>query len=223
MALWRLLTLPVVLAVAAGTAHGAPITVVSAENVYGGIAAQIGGDEVAVTSILSSPDQDPHLFEASPSTAKALAEARVIIMNGADYDPWMKKLIPSGKPESRLVIDVAELVGRKPGDNPHLWYDLDAVRTFAAKFEQILAAEDPVHETDYSKRLAAFGAELEGISKKVRSMRERYAGVPVTATEPVFGYMAEAIGLDMRNGTTYGQWMLAELQALDAALGSAYR
>jgi zinc/manganese transport system substrate-binding protein len=30
-------------------------------------------------------------------------------------------------------------------------------------------------------------------------MREKYAGSPITATEPVFGYMAKAIGLAMRN------------------------
>ena len=46
-----------------------------------------------MTSILTNPDQDPHLFEASADTAKALTDAKVVIVNGVDYDPWMEKLL----------------------------------------------------------------------------------------------------------------------------------
>src|SRR5664279_2072524 len=74
-----------------------PVSVVAAENFYGDVARQIGGPFVAVTSILSSPDQDPHLFEAAPSTARQLAGAQIVILNGADYDPWMEKLLGAHK------------------------------------------------------------------------------------------------------------------------------
>src|SRR6185437_7720354 len=67
------------------------VSVVAAENIYGDIAAQIGGAHVAVTSLISNPSQDPHLFEASPSAVRAIAGARIVILNGADYDPWMEK------------------------------------------------------------------------------------------------------------------------------------
>ena len=70
-----------------------PVKVVAAENFYGDIAAQVGGANVAVTSILSNPDDDPHLFEASASTARALADAKIVIVSGVDYDPWMEKLL----------------------------------------------------------------------------------------------------------------------------------
>ena len=68
------------------------IAVVAAENFYGDLAAQIGGNHIAVTTILSNPDQDPHLFESSVSTAKAVAHAQIVIYNGVDYDGWMEKL-----------------------------------------------------------------------------------------------------------------------------------
>lgn len=58
---------------APGLAWARPITIVAAENFYGDIANQIGGPEIKVTSILTNPDQDPHLFEASPSAARALS------------------------------------------------------------------------------------------------------------------------------------------------------
>ena len=78
-----------------------PVKIVAAENFYGDVARQIGGADVAVTSILSNPDEDPHLFEASAATAKALADARIVIVNGADYDPWMEKLLAANKSPGR--------------------------------------------------------------------------------------------------------------------------
>src|SRR5208283_3733653 len=97
-----------------------PVKVVAAENFYGDLATQIGGENVAVTSILSNPEDDPHLFEASPETAKALTDAKVVIINGVDYDPWMEKLLGAHKAPGRKEIVVGGLVGHKPGDNPHL-------------------------------------------------------------------------------------------------------
>src|SRR5260221_518041 len=78
-------------ATAISVAHAEPITLVAAESVYGSIAREIGGPDVAVTSVLSNPNQDPHEFEASASTARRIADARIVIYNGADYDPWMAK------------------------------------------------------------------------------------------------------------------------------------
>src|SRR5471030_2232878 len=92
-----------------GPALAGPVKIVAAENFYGDVAAQIGGADVAVTSILSSPDDDPHLFEASASTAKALASAKVVVVNGADYDPWMEKLLNAHKSPGRREILVATL------------------------------------------------------------------------------------------------------------------
>src|SRR5437879_3446528 len=99
------------------------IAVVAAENFYGDIAKQIGGDRVEVISILSNPDQDPHLFETTPGIVRQVADARIVILNGADYDPWMDKLIAAAPRPGRLVINVAALTAAKAGGNPHLWYD----------------------------------------------------------------------------------------------------
>ena len=113
----------VLLGSAAPAFAAGPITIVAAENFYGDLARQIAGPHAEVVSILSNPDQDPHLFEADASTAKALSNARVVIANGADYDPWIDKLLAASKAENRTEIVAADLVGRKPGENPHLWYD----------------------------------------------------------------------------------------------------
>ena len=182
----------------AQTARGA-IGVVAAENFYGDVAGQIGGAQVHVTSILSNPDQDPHLFEASPSVARAISDAQIVVYSGIDYDPWMDKLLGAARSSERTTIVVAELVGRKAGDNPHIWYDPATMLAYAKALGAALDADDPAHASGYDQRLARFTASIAPIQAKIATLRARLAGTPVTATEPVFGYMFEALGMQVRN------------------------
>ena len=183
----------------AAHAQDTKIPVVAAENFYGDVVQQLGGDRVDVTSILSNPDQDPHLFEASPKTARALQHASLVVYNGADYDPWMAKLLNVSKNDKRKTIVAAELIGKKSGDNPHLWYDPSTMPAVARAVSAALASADPAHKAAYDANLAKFLDSLKPIADKVAALRGQYAHVSVTATEPVFGYMSDAIGLDMRN------------------------
>ncbi len=176
-----------------------PVKVVAAENFYGDLASQIGGPNVVVTSILSNPDDDPHLFEASPDTAKALTDAKVVIVNGVDYDPWMEKLLSAHKAPGRKEIIVGALVGHKPGDNPHLWYDPATMKAVAKALVADLIAVDPAHKADYEQGQAKFLDSLKPLDDKITAMRKSYAGQPVTASEPVFGYQAGLIGLKVHN------------------------
>jgi zinc/manganese transport system substrate-binding protein len=176
-----------------------PVKVVAAENFYGDVASQIGGENVSVTSILSSPDQDPHLFEASPDTAKSLTDAKVVIVNGVDYDPWMEKLLSAHNAPGRKEIIVGKLVGRKAGDNPHLWYDPAYVKAAAKALTADLAAVDPAHKAEYEKGNAQFLDSLKPLDAKIAELKKKYAGQSVTLSEPVFGYQAQLIGLKVRN------------------------
>ena len=176
-----------------------PVKVVAAENFYGDLASQIGGANVAVTSILSNPDDDPHLFEASPDTAKALTDAKIVIVNGVDYDPWMEKLLSAHKAPGRKEILVSALVGHKAGDNPHLWYDPAYMKAAAKALVADLVAVDPAHKADYEQGQAKFLDSLKPLDDKIATMRKSYAGEPVTASEPVFGYQAGLIGLKVHN------------------------
>jgi zinc/manganese transport system substrate-binding protein len=181
------------------SASADPVKVVAAENFYGDMASQIGGANVAVTSILTNPDDDPHLFEASPETAKALTDAKVAIVNGVDYDPWMEKLLSAHKAPGRKEIVVGALTGHKPGDNPHLWYDPATMKAAAKALVADLIAVDPAHKADYEQGQTKFLDSLKPLDDKIAAMRKSYAGQPVTASEPVFGYQAGLIGLKVHN------------------------
>jgi zinc/manganese transport system substrate-binding protein len=193
---------PVLAAVAtlfAAPAFADPVKIVAGENFWGDVAAQIGGAHVAVTSILTNPDQDPHLFEASAETAKSLAEAKIAIANGVDYDPWMDKLIAAHKAPARKVIVVGALVGRKAGDNPHIWYEPAYAKAAAHAIALDLEAVDAANKADYQKGEADFIDSLKPLEGRIADLHKRFAGQPVTASEPVFGYQAGLIGLKVSN------------------------
>jgi zinc/manganese transport system substrate-binding protein len=175
------------------------ITVVAAENFYGDIARQIGGDRISVTSIMTNPDQDPHLFETTPGIVRQLAGAQIVILNGANYDPWMEKLLAAAPRPGRTVIGAAQLVGRNPGDNPHLWYDPATMPAVANALAAALTKADSAHASDYAARLKTTLSGLARITQRVVQLKAKHGGTAVTATEPVFGPMAEALGLTMRN------------------------
>jgi zinc/manganese transport system substrate-binding protein len=165
----------------------ASIAVVAAENFYGGVAQQIGTPHVAVTSILSNPDQDPHLFEVSPSTARALYAARIVVYNGIDYDPWMARLSGATANHDRQIIVAADLVGRKIGH-------MNGIGR-AQRLRQ--RTGDRRHRFGIVPDMwVVTGAAPRAISPLARADRRQNCRASrasgrhaVTATEPVFGYM----------------------------------
>jgi zinc/manganese transport system substrate-binding protein len=177
----------------------ADLHLVAAENFYGGVAQQIAGPDADVKSILTNPNQDPHEFTTSAATARLVADADIVIYNGISYDPWMDKLLGTpGKP-GRVVIKVSDLIGAKEGDNPHIWYDPRTMPALGAKLVEVLSKRDANEAPNYTKRLDDFNASMNGLKSTIAKVKALSAGLQVTATEPVFGYMADALGFKMLN------------------------
>ena len=188
-------------ALPAGPAPGprAVIRIVAAENFYGDVARQVAGPAAQITSVLRNPSADPHLFEIDVPTARAIAAADLVIYNGANYDPWVGRLLAGTPSPARRVIDVSALLHRQaPGINPHLWYDpatMPAVaRALAAQLQQL----DPANGGAYAQRLQRFLESMRALDEQVAQLRSRYAGQAVSATEPLADYLTTAIGLQMR-------------------------
>ncbi len=180
-----------------GAALGNPIQIVAAENFYGQIAAQIGGKQVKVTSILKNPQQDPHLFSSTPKNAEAIADADIIIYNGINYDPWINNLIEAKGKNNKILINVANLVHKQEGDNPHIWYDPKTIEVLATTLNDQLQKLDPSHREAFAQRLAVFEANYQKLIQQMAEFRQEFANTPIIATEPVFNDMASALGLRM--------------------------
>src|SRR6202012_1461127 len=109
------------------------IVAVGAENEYADVISQIGGQYVQTTAIESNPNTDPHTFEASPSIAHTVAEAKLVVQNGLGYDDYMTQIESASSDSGRQVIDVQKLLGLPDSTrNPHLWYDPETMPKVAS-------------------------------------------------------------------------------------------
>ena len=169
--------------------------VVAAENFYGDIVGQIAGDHVSITSIISDPNADPHEYETSAVDGAAVARASLIVMNGLGYDDFMYRLMKASPNAARKLIIVGELMGRKNGDNPHVWYDPQTMPRVAQAVTDALVQIDPADSRSFHDWLGLFQGALRPLNDKITELRGRYHGTSVAFTEPVFGYMAEALDL----------------------------
>ncbi len=221
--MWKKMYLGFMCILWAVLAHGAPIKIVAAENFYGELASEIGGKNVIVQSIINNPDADPHLFTTSPSISKSLANAQIIIYNGANYDPWMEQMLKSIDTKKVAIINVASLMNIKPRSNPHIWYLATTFPTLAKQLASQIISLDPTIKPEIEQNLSKFIEQYKQVTLRVNSIKAKYNGIPVTATEPVFGYMANEMGLVMQgldfqwkimNDTEPSPQMLASFEGL---------
>jgi len=176
----------------------AAIGVVSAENFWGSLAAQLGGDRVRVTSIISRPDTDPHDYEPTAADGRRIASAKYVLFNDIGYDGWMAKLLSANPVPGRTVLSVGRMLGRKEGDNPHRWYfpsDVDAVvKRIASDYKRI----DPKDAAYFDERQREVeSSALSEYHRLIAEIRQKYAGTPVGASESIFAGLAEATGLKL--------------------------
>ena len=172
------------------------MSVVAAESPWGAVAAAVGGDRVAVTSLLWAPGADPHEYQPTASAAAAVARARVVVMNGLDYDPYMNRMLAQGSVGPQQVVEAAQVLGVSgPEANPHLWYDLARVPTVARAIDRSLIRADPSHASHYRRSLSTFIRSLGPDLAAVAAIRSDHRGAPVLVTERVADYLLAEAGL----------------------------
>jgi zinc/manganese transport system substrate-binding protein len=173
------------------------LQVIAGENFWGSIVSQIGGIHVQVLSIVSDPNADPHEYETNTSDARAFANANYIILNGAGYDSWGDKLISASVNPNQKVLRVADLLGKKEGDNPHFWYNPAYVNQVAAEMESDLIAIDPGNASYYKIQYTNLQTSFAEYQGRIASIKKQFGGTKVAATEDIFTYLADATGLDL--------------------------
>ncbi|MGN6409720.1 MAG: metal ABC transporter solute-binding protein, Zn/Mn family [Curtobacterium sp.] len=208
----RLLALPLVAGAAAlaltgcatssasGDASGdGTVHVVASTNVYGSIVEAIGGDHVSVTSILDDPSQDPHSFESSAKTQLAVSKADLLIENGGGYDDFMTTLADASSTKAD-TINVVKLSGLDTGGdaefNEHVFYSYPTMVKLADDVAKRLGDLDQADADTFTKNADALTTKLEGLEAKTAELKKTYDGEKVAYTEPVPGYLFDAIGLD---------------------------
>ncbi|PPH00596.1 ABC transporter substrate-binding protein [Rathayibacter sp. AY1F6] len=192
-------------------AAGGPVKVVASTNVYGDLVSSIGGDLVEVTSIIDSPDKDPHEYEATARDQLAVSGATLVIENGGGYDHFLDTMISAAGTEAPVITatviagledvhDHAEEEESEGGHehaefNEHVWYDLSVMKEVAGRIGDELAALDPDNASAYSANLATLDEGLDALIAREGELKGALSGRSIAITEPVPLYMTDALGL----------------------------
>ena len=184
---------------AAVRAHGSSRTIVAigTESEYANVVSQIGGRYVRVSSILNNPNTDPHTYESSPSVARAVSTAQLIVQNGVGYDTWMNKMESASSASKRKVITVQSLLGLPNSTpNPHLWYEPTTMPAVAMAVAAGLGSLDPSHAAYFRTNVRIFDESLRPWLNAIAAFKKRYGATPAATTEPVADYLLQAMGVD---------------------------
>lgn len=179
------------------TYGGQRMQVIAAENFWGSLMGQLCGIHCNVTSIVTDPNADPHEYEASSADAKAIANAKIVVVNGVGYDDWALKLISASSNPNRTVLNVADLLGVANGSNPHLWYNPTYVNATVKQMYEDLVKVDPNNASYYAQQYANVTSSLKQVDARMGVIKQQFGGTKVASTESIFVYLANATGLDL--------------------------
>ena len=182
------------------------VDVVAAENFWGDITRQIGGDHVNVTSVITDPNADPHLYESDAKTAAAVSTAQLVMVNGLGYDEFMNRLLAASPNQTRKVLTVADVMGISgPDANPHIWYDIAKLPGVASAIAAQLGALAPGDAATFTANAKTFGDSLAPINAAIADIKTKHPGAPVAYTERVPGYLIDAAGLKLATPTSFAR------------------
>ncbi|GMA69099.1 metal ABC transporter substrate-binding protein [Leuconostoc litchii] len=179
------------------SANQKEIKVVSSVDFYGEAAEKVLGKYGSVKSVITDPSVDPHDYEPSAKVATEVSKADLVIYNGIGYDSWMTKLAKNSDVKAVRVGE--DVLGKKDGDNPHLWYQSQTmpnlVNYLADKFSKI----DPTHKDTFKANAKKYIASLEPIQTKINTLKKNSDNKLVDVSEPVFDYALEELGYTENN------------------------
>jgi len=185
-----------------GACPTSAVPVVVSVDQWGDIVDQLAGDCGNVTTIFKSSSADPHDYEPTPADNAKFTGAKLVVENGLDYDPWVDKAVATldTKP---VVVNGGEVVGLENGDNPHIWYGPDYVYKIADTVTAKLKQLEPKAASYFDARNAKWRTSMAPYDAEIAKIKPAAAGKTYGATEGIFDYMAEAVGLTNKTPDGY--------------------
>ncbi len=173
------------------------IRVVTSLNFYGETAKEVAGKYGKVTSIIDNASVDPHDYQPGTAQANQVGNANVVIENGLGYDEWLNKVVKSNSQRySPKVINVGQLMGKRSGDNEHLWYEAVTMKKLAQRLANQYSRIDPAHRDYYQQNTQKYIASLKPLDREIAQIKANVNSEnnKVAVSEPVFDYSLTALG-----------------------------
>ena len=195
---------------------GKPIPVVATFSILGDIVKRIGGKHVAVTTLVG-PDGDTHVYRPTPADARAVREAKILVVNGLQFEGWLDRLIDASDFRGIRVVatdgiepiafeegghdDHADHAGHKGHDHgafdPHVWQNVRNATVYAHNIAAALAKADPAKAGAFDRNRAAYQDKLEALDAEIDRIIARLpAGRrTVVTSHDAFQYFGRRYGL----------------------------
>ena len=193
------------------------LLVVSTVPVIYSLAANVAGEDARLENLLP-PGSSPHQVNFTPAQAKLVADADVVVKNGAGLDFWADDLIEAAGTGDLVVVEASQgLELLKPdepalaqdvpaqqddaghaGENvdPHVWLDARNAQRMAANIAEALIEADPGHADAYRTRVAAYQTRLEALHRDILNRTSKLQNRRFVAFHSAFQYYARAYGLE---------------------------
>lgn len=178
------------------------IKIVATTDFYGEAAKKVVGNKGTVNSVINNPSVDPHDYDPTSKIANEVSKADVVVASGIDYDPWMSKLVKNSKSSTKYIKIGEDVLGKKSGDNPHIWYDPTTMPKYVNFLANKLSKIQPKNKKyfhdnakKYIKSLQAVNAEISRLKK----LADKKTNSEVYVSEPVFDYALTALGYKVAN------------------------
>ncbi|NGX96198.1 MAG: metal ABC transporter substrate-binding protein [Candidatus Afipia apatlaquensis] len=190
---------------ASANADAARMNIVATFSILGDFAKNVGGERVNVTTLVG-PNSDTHVYTPTPSDAKKITDAKLVIVNGLGLEGWLPRLVKSSGSKAATVVASKGVAPRRiedghshdpSGADPHAWQSVVNAKTYVANIRDALIAADPAGAEAYKANAAAYLGKLDALD---RDVRESVAKIPperrsVISTHDAFGYFAAAYGI----------------------------
>lgn len=195
-----------------------PLPVVASFSILGDMVARVGGDRVAVTTLVG-PDGDAHVYEPTPADARAVAGAKLLVINGLGFEGWLERLSEASGYAGPVVTASNGVTPRPMADgedhhhdadgtshtddhdgiDPHAWQNIGNAVLYVRNIAAGLEAADPEGKATYATNADAYVAELQALDASVRAAM---AALPaerrkIITSHDAFGYFGAAYGLEL--------------------------
>jgi zinc/manganese transport system substrate-binding protein len=189
------------------------LPVVASFSILGDFARQIGGDRVSVTTLVG-PDGDAHVYSPTPADAKAMAAAKLVLVNGLHFEGWLPRLVKSSGTKAALAEATKGITPLEADDDhddkgkgghahahghddPHAWQSIANAKIYVANVRDALSAADPAGKASYEANATAYLTELDTLEGEVKAAIARIPAERRKAitTHDAFGYFVKAYGI----------------------------
>ena len=178
----------------------ATLSVVTTTTVFADLVKQVGGNRVAVHSLVPKGGE-VHTFDPAPSDAAAVTGARLLVLNGLGLDDWLLSFAQQAGAGAGPALELAANSDEIEyiDDNPHLWMNPNYAEIYADRIRLKLIELDPAGQQVYDSNAEDFSGRLAELDSWTR---QQMGPIPadqrrVVSFHDAFPYFAAAYDLEI--------------------------